>query len=93
MGGFVDKQPDENAYIVDTTKGTAQVVTLRDARSMHTACCRSRVALDGSAQIFVFGGTRDKINQMTSCLSDLRVYTWDPKDPTTLSICHDSTMQ
>ena len=41
---------------------------------MHTACCR--VASDGSAQIFVFGGTRDNLSDVTSCLADLRVYAW-----------------
>ena len=48
-------------------------ITLDDARALHTACCR--VASDGSARIFVFGGTSGDFN-LKSCISDLRVYAW-----------------
>ena len=45
-----------------------------DACAGHTACCR--VASDGSALMFVFGGTRDNFGSVKSVISDFRVYSW-----------------
>jgi hypothetical protein len=89
MGGFVQGRPDGDAYIIDIGRGTAQRINLNDARTFHTACCR--VASDGSALIFVYGGTRDSTGLVQSIIGDLYVYSWDPQSPNIISICNNPT--
>lgn len=77
IGGWVDGCPDGNAHVVDIETGIAHQIILDDSRASHTACCQ--VASDGSAHIFVFGGTKEKYsnNSLSLVVDDFRVYTWD----------------
>jgi hypothetical protein len=88
IGGRIEGgYPDGDAYVVDIERGNAHRISVGDARAGHTACCR--VASDGSALIFVFGGTRDKAGEVKSVISDFQVYSWDPQTPFTISVCHN----